>query len=188
MKARKKPIEVWATRYDSSVILEEFLKLLRTNKDEPVRYDETDGTIYIQKERGEIALPLGNWVISEINTDECFWSIDNDIFLKTYERVEGTTKIFKKKVYDIDFVRLDITDDRSILETLKFLGYSVSSPLEELQRLDLIDAINVQGYIVIDTLEGQERLYSGEVLVKGIEGEFYPVKYENFIKVYDILD
>lgn len=65
------------------------MKLLSSNEDEPVRYDETDGTIYIQKERGEIALPKGNWVISEINTDNRFWSIDHDIFLKTYTRVKG---------------------------------------------------------------------------------------------------
>ena len=65
MKARKKPIEVFAIKYDNNIILEEFLKLLRTNKKEPVRYDESDGTIYIIKERGEIALPKGNWVIRE---------------------------------------------------------------------------------------------------------------------------
>ena len=28
----------------------------------------------------------------------------------------------------------------------------------------------------------------GEVVVKGIEGEFYPTSYDNFIKVYDILE
>ena len=32
MKARKKPIEVFAIKYDNNIILEEFLKLLRTNK------------------------------------------------------------------------------------------------------------------------------------------------------------
>ena len=51
MKARKKPIEVFAVQYNSNIILEEFLKLLRTNEKEPVRYDESDGTII--KEIGE---------------------------------------------------------------------------------------------------------------------------------------
>lgn len=35
MKARKKPIEVFAIKYDNNIILEEFLKLLRTNKKNP---------------------------------------------------------------------------------------------------------------------------------------------------------
>ena len=42
MKARKKPIEVMAIHYNHNIILDEFLKLLRTNENEPVRYDETD--------------------------------------------------------------------------------------------------------------------------------------------------
>lgn len=72
MKARKKPIEVMAIHYSHNIILDKFLELLRTNKNEPVRYDETDKTIYIQKERGEIALKYGNWVIFEGNTDKSF--------------------------------------------------------------------------------------------------------------------
>lgn len=45
--ARKKPIEVWAARYiDAKIVLDEFLKLLSSNKDEPIRYDGTDDTIY----------------------------------------------------------------------------------------------------------------------------------------------
>lgn len=82
MKARKKPIEVIAIKYDHNIILDEFLKLLRTNENEPIRYDDTDKTIYISKERGEIALKFGNWVIYELNTDKCFWAIDHEIFVK----------------------------------------------------------------------------------------------------------
>lgn len=36
MKARKKPIEVFAVQYSNNIILEEFLKLLKTNEKEPV--------------------------------------------------------------------------------------------------------------------------------------------------------
>lgn len=188
MKARKKPIEVFAVKYDNTIILDEFLKLLRTNEKEPVRYDESDGTIYIAKERGEIALPKGNWVIREDNTDGCFWSIDPDIFLQTYNRVNGTVNTFVKKVYEVEFAKLDLDDTKSIVETLKFLRYSATTPLEELQRDELVEAIKEQGFIEIKTLEGIERLFSGEVVVKGVQGEFYPVSYDNFIKVYDILN
>ena len=188
MKARKKPIEVFAVHYSHNVILEEFLKLLRTNEKEPVRYDESDGTIYIAKERGEISLPRGNWVIREDNTDGCFWSIDPDIFLKTYNRVKGTVNTFVKRVYEVDFIKMDIDDTKSIIEVLNFLGYFVTTPLEELQRDELVESIKEQGFLEIDTLEGVERLFSGEVVVRGVRGEFYPVSYDNFIKVYDILD
>ena len=47
MKAKKKPIEVLAIHYNHNIILDEFLKLLSSNKDEPVRYDESTKTIYI---------------------------------------------------------------------------------------------------------------------------------------------
>lgn len=188
MKARKKPIEVFAVQYSNNIILEEFLKLLRTNEKEPVRYDESDGTIYIAKERGEISLPRGNWVIREDNTDGCFWSIDPDIFLKTYNRVKGTVNTFVKRVYEVDFIKMDIDDTKSIIEVLNFLGYFVTTPLEELQRDELVESIKEQGFLEINTLEGVECLFSGEVVVRGVRGEFYPVSYDNFIKVYDILD
>ena len=188
MKARKKPIEVFAVQYSHDIILEEFLKLLRTNEKEPVRYDESDGTIYIEKERGEISLPKGNWVIREDNADGCFWSINPDIFLQTYNRVKGTVNTFVKRVYEVDFIKMDIDDTKSIIEVLNFLGYFVTTPLEELQRDELVESIKEQGFLEINTLEGVERLFSGEVVVRGVRGEFYPVSYDNFIKVYDILD
>lgn len=188
MKARKKPIEVFAVQYSNNIILEEFLKLLKTNEKEPVRYDESDGTIYIAKERGEISLPKGNWVIREDNTDGCFWSIDPDIFLQTYNRVKGTVNTFTKRVYEVDFIKMDIDDTKSIIEVLDFLGCFVTTPLEELQRDELVETIKEQGFLEIDTLEGVERLFSDEVVVRGVKGEFYPASYDNFIKVYDILD
>jgi hypothetical protein len=108
--------------------------------------------------------------------------------LQTYNRIKGTVNTFVKRVYEVDFVKMDIDDTKSIIEVLNFLGYFVTTPLEELQRDELIESIKVQGFLEINTLEGVERLFSGEVVVKGVKGEFYPVSYDNFIKVYDILD
>ena len=65
--AERKPIEVIALRYDEKTNLGNFLELLKSNKSEPVRYNGTNKTIYIKKERGEIELTLGNWVIYETN-------------------------------------------------------------------------------------------------------------------------
>lgn len=189
MKARKKPIDVMAIHYNHNVIFDKFLELLRTDEDEPVRYDEIDKTIYIQKERGEIALKYGDWVIFEENVDKCFWAIDHDIFLKTYVRVPNTVNTFVKKVYEVDCVEFKSLKEHDIIDVLDFVGYQVNQnePLTFLQRNDLIEEIKEQGYIVIKTLEGDEKLYPTEVLIRGVEGEYYPVKRVNFDKVYDVI-
>lgn len=188
MIARKKPIEVLAYRYSNNTIIEGFLDLLRTNKDEPVRYDNKDGTIYIQKERGEIDIPLGNWVIREVNTDNCFWSIDSDIFHKTYEKVKGTVYSYRKKVYDVECIELKSLNSKDIISVMNFMGYHTNGEvLQTLHRDELLEDYLQRGYIPIQTLEGVEALYPTEILIKGIQGEFYPVKRENFDKVYDIV-
>lgn len=189
MKARKKPIEVMAIHYNHNIILDKFLELLRTNKEEPVRYDETDKTIYIKKERGEIALKYGNWVIFEENTDKCFWSIDHEIFLKTYIKVPYTLNTFVKRVYEVEYAELKSLSESDIIEILNFVGYTINQnePLTFLQRNDLIKEIQEQGYILINTLEGIEKLYPTEILIQGVEGEYYPVKRENFDKIYEVI-
>lgn len=189
MRVRKKPIEVIAIHYTHNIDVYEFLKLLKTNEKEPVRYDETDKTIYIQKERGEIALKYGNWVILENNTDNCFWAINHEIFLKTYIKVPNTVNTFVKKVYEVDCVEFKSLDKRDILEVLNFLGYKVNPNelLTILQRDEMVEEISKQGYISINTLEGVEKLFTTEVLIRGVEGEYYPVKRVNFDKVYEIV-
>ena len=189
MKARKKPIEVFAIHYTHNIDVDELLKLLRTNEEEPVRYDETDKTIYIQKERGEIALKYGNWVIFEENTDKCFWAIDHEIFLKTYIKVPNTVNTFVKKVYEVECVEFKSLEERDIIEVLNFVGYKLNRDaiLAFIQRSEMIDEIKKQGCISINTLEGVEKLYPTEILIRGVEGEYYPVKRTNFDKVYEVI-
>lgn len=189
MTARKKPIEVMAIHYNHNIDLGEFLKLLRTNENAPVRYDETDKTIYIQKERGEIALKYGNWVIFEENTDKCFWAIDHEIFLKTYIKVTNTVNTFVKRVYEVECVEFKSLNEKDISEVLNFLGYKLNRDaiLTLLQRDEMIEVVKEQGYILINTLEGVEKLYPTEVLIRGVEGEYYPVKRVNFDKVYEVI-
>lgn len=179
MKARKKPIEVVAIKYDKNIVLEDFLELLRSNKDEPVYYDESTKIIYIEKERGNIALMFGNWVIYELNTDKCFWAIDDDIFKRTYIKVNDKADVYKKAVYDINFVEFRSLNESDICNVLDFLNVEFDN--------NLIDSIKANEYIEIVTLEGIEKLYVSEILIKGIKGEFYPVKRVNFDKVYDII-
>lgn len=186
IKARRKPIEVWAVRYNHSIVLDEFIKMLSENENEPVCYDDETGTIYIQKERGDIALKRGNWVIYEVNTDQCYWAIDHDIFLKTYVKVGG--HIYKKKSYEIEGMIFSKLEPKSILKVLRFMGYHTKSTLEDLQRYELIEDVLKRGSILVQTLEGVEHLYPGEIVIRGIDNDLYPVKMENFNKVYDLIN
>ena len=185
MIAEKKPIEVLAYRY-FNVILDEFLKLIESSG-EPVRYDEATRTIYIQKDRGEVALTYGNWVIHEVNTCDVFWAIESEIFHKTYERVPNSLYVYRKKVFTVECVKFKSLIYKDILEVLNFLGYKAKEVPEIIQRDDMVDAVKSQGYINVNTLEGVEKLYVGEFLVKGINGEFYPVSEKSFNQVYRII-
>ena len=52
----------------------------------------------------------------------------------------------------------------------------------------MIEEIKEQGYISINTLEGVEKLYPTEILIRGVKGEYYPVKRVNFDKVYELIE
>lgn len=190
--ARKKPIEVYAVHYKKGICdIDAFYNWLQTQSEEPISRDETTDTIYIHKERGDIAVPLGNWLIHEINTDHQFWSIDPEIFTKTYEPVstQGYSTIhFKKKIYDVSFCQLADLSDESILEAYSFLGIKKpNKPLDILTFEDICIDIRRNGYFTIETLEGVEKVHPTEFIVKGVNGEYYPVTAKNFNKVYDII-
>lgn len=186
MKAIKKPIEVLAKRYIKDSDLDYLLNLLGSNKNEPVRFEESTGDLFIQKDRGEILLTLGNWIIFEENTDRCFWFIDHEIFLETYSfrAEEGEFSRFVKEVYEVDFVDFTDLESDNIEKVLSFIEDAGFSNIRN-EQTSLI--IKEKGFVLIETLEGVEKLFPGEVLIKRIRGELYPVKKENFNLVYEII-
>lgn len=72
--------------------------------------------------------------------------------------------------------------------TIEFieLKYSTTSQNE------CIDFCNgrkgLDGGVLIDTLEGVMTANTGDYIIKGINGEFYPCKPDIFLKTYDIED
>ena len=181
----RKPIEVIALRYDEETNLGSFLELLKNNKSEPVRYDGTNKTIYIKKERGEIELSLGNWAIYETNTDKSFWAIDHDIFIKTYELISLAGNKYRKRVYQVQTCEFSSLEEKDILDFLDFIGTQERGDIIFGKRKDeIVTSVQSKGFLSVDTLEGVEKLFVGELLIKGVDGEFYPVKKENFLKVY----
>lgn len=176
--AKKKPLQVTAFHYNNDTCVNAFLEYLRSNSSEGISYDETDHTIYIHKKRGKIALPLGNWLIYEENTDKAFWSIEPTIFKETYEHVAD--EVYQKKVYQVQAIELASLASEHIRGVLNFIQEDMTDKnIKQIQK---------QGYVLINTLEGEEALYPTEILIKGVKGEFYPVARENFDKVYDIIE
>lgn len=187
--AERKPIEVIALRYDEKTNLGNFLELLKSNKSEPVRYNGKNKTIYIKKERGEIELNLGNWVIYETNTDKSFWAIDHDIFLKTYTLVSLAGNKYRKKVYQVETCKFTSLEKEDILDLIDFIGcQDRGDVVRGVDKDKLVSAVQSKGFLSIDTLEGIEKLFPREFLIKGVKGEFYPVKSQNFWKVYKQLE
>lgn len=187
--AERKPIEVIALRYDEKTNLGNFLELLKSNKSEPVRYNGTNKTIYIKKERGEIELTLGNWVIYETNTDKSFWAIDQDIFLKTYELVSLAGNKYRKKVYQVETCEFTSLEKEDIFDLIDFVGVQERGDLvRRIDKDEIISEVQRKGFLSIDTLEGIEKLFPREFVIKGVEGEFYPVQPQNFWKVYKLVE
>lgn len=187
--AERKPIEVIALRYDEKTNLGNFLELLKSNKSEPVRYNGKNKTIYIKKERGEIELNLGNWVIYETNTDKSFWAIDHDIFLKTYTLVSLAGNKYRKKVYQVETCKFTSLEKEDILDLIDFIGcQDRGDVVRGVDKNELVTSVQSKGFILINTLEGIEKIFPREFLIKGVEGEFYPVQPQNFWKVYKQLE
>ena len=53
---------------------------------------------------------------------------------------------------------------------------------------DFYDEVNFDILLGIDTLEGTLVVSENDYIVKGVNGEFYPVKPDVFKKTYDILE
>lgn len=188
MRATKKPLQVFAVRFTDDYAVREYLELLHINTEEKVTYAEETDTIHIEKRRGVIEVKRGSWIVYELYTDKSFWCVQHDIFLDTYTEVDVATNVYAKKVYDVECEVFEDLTDSSIIKVLEFMGFA--RPLGVAAILTAEDTllnIQRQGYILIDTLEGVERLYPTEVLIKGVHGEYYPVARENFDKVYTLL-
>lgn len=178
-KARRKAIDVIAIHYTENTNEIELVNMMKESSSEPVRLDKKSRTIYIQKDRGEIALILGNWLLYEYNTDHQFWAIDHDIFLQSYDKVDGTLYQFRKKEYVVDCIQFDSLTKECVKEIVTFANLSLTDAK--------IDSCLKQEYIMIDTLEGLEELRVGEWLIKGIKGELYPVSEDSFHQVYYLI-
>lgn len=176
-KAQKKAIETFAIKYDGHNT-ELVLNLLNKNESEPAILEEKSKTILITKtfggENQQISLPVNNWMLLDVD-GVSYWSVDPEIFSKTYEKVEGNT--YKKVPIQIDVIEFSSLKDEDIQDVLKFIG----------ETNQTTESVKEVGYISIDTLEGKENLFPTDILARGVKGELYPIKKENFNIIFEVL-
>lgn len=181
--ATKRPIEVIAMCYDEMTNVKDLIEFMQAQTNEKISYNSDLKSIFIEKDRGTIELRLNNWLIWEVNTCDQFWAIDKDIFFKTYEPSNYDKDIhllkhFKKKQITVEYVHFKDLESSTISTILTFLN----DP--ELYNSYNISKIKLEKLIPIKTLEGFENLNLDEFLIKGIDGEFYPVNPKSFSQVY----
>jgi hypothetical protein len=178
MKARKKKIVYRAYKFYGKFYNQDFVNYVSSKSIEPITFNQATEQLFIQKET-PMCLSKGNWLIeNELpNGKSEFWVVESNIFSKTYKKVGEN--LYEKKAVTIDCVRFSELSEPGVKEIFKFMGVRPSS---EMIRLALYER-----FIRINTLEGIEFLHLGQVLVKGVHGEFYPVPYEKFIQLYDIV-
>ena len=91
-----------------------------------------------------------------------------------------------KKPVTIEAIKLEATE-QSIKAVLNFIGPEVQTKCN--MAIDAFEsyckAKIEEGGIVIKTLEGEHIASFGDVIIKGVNGEFYPCKPDIFDKTYD---
>lgn len=79
----------------------------------------------------------------------------------------------KKKPVEIEFIQF--TDKVSVMDILLWAKSKVKYK-------------TTKNYIIINTLEGEMIANVDDYIVKGVNGEFYPVKPDIFNKTYEVIE
>ena len=88
-----------------------------------------------------------------------------------------------KKPVTIDFIEWTGLHHRDVAT---FLGHGTSQPMECEGENYYIDHDKVVGGLMIKTLEGEHKADIGDMIIKGVKGEFYPCKPDIFALTYDV--
>jgi hypothetical protein len=83
-------------------------------------------------------------------------------------------KKYRKKPVEIEAIRVDSMDYDGVCDIMAWCGGRVSVWDHDVDYL-----------FYIDTLEGQMHVRSGDWIIKGVKGEFYPCKADIFEATYD---
>ena len=110
---------------------------------------------------------------------------DNSALLGAFKTQEDRLmpKATKKPV-TIDFVEWTGKNHRDMFN---FLGGAESEPLAPSGDNFYISHEKVVGGLMIKTKEGEHKANIGDLIIKGVAGEFYPCKPDIFKATYDVV-
>jgi hypothetical protein len=97
-----------------------------------------------------------------------------------------SVKKFRKKPVEIEAIRLE-SNTPSIRKVLEFMGQPVETSLmvaSDKFEMYCSSCFKLGG-VTIDTLEGKHLARFGDMVIKGVHGEFYPCKPDIFEKTYE---
>ena len=90
---------------------------------------------------------------------------------------------YRKKPVVIEAVEWNGINHREMYDFLE--GISAEPLLETEGDNFYIDFAKVEGGLVIKTLEGEHRASIGDMIIRGVRGEFYPCKPDVFKATYE---
>lgn len=95
----------------------------------------------------------------------------------------GEAKKYRKKPVVIE--AMEWKGSSGHRDMFEFLGGLKGAALETDGENFCIDHSKVEGGLIIKTLEGEHIASIGDMIIKGIEGEFYPCKPDIFKATYE---
>lgn len=76
-----------------------------------------------------------------------------------------------------------------VVDAIQYTGMNFKEILEFIGGDDERDKISIhQNHIFIKTLEGDMKAESGDFIIKGVKGEFYPCKPDIFYETYEVVE
>ena len=87
---------------------------------------------------------------------------------------------YRKKPVVVDAIQLT---NESVMDCISF-AYPEYVAVEH----SILDAIRDQKFMYIETLEGDMKAGFGDYIVKGVQGEVYPIKADIFEATYEVVN
>ncbi|MGL4450408.1 MAG: hypothetical protein ACRCTZ_04340 [Sarcina sp.] len=123
---------------------------------------------------------IGDFII--VDGENCY-PCKPDIFMDTHNPTENAY-VWTKKEYTIEAVTLwDKTLCDNISDIKQFCGSHAKFETEKGNNNSSVPS-DPSLICILDTLEGDVKVYTSDAIVKGVKGEFYPVNKEKFTEIY----
>ena len=186
MIAKKLPIPVYVIQYKGSNGKE--ILDMADLYDLDVQ-DNTSG-FWVRTPRGTLRLESGAWLSYGLIDGEVR-VIQDEIFKETYTQDQNQKPhLYIKKPVEVECIRIDDFNVVTVQRLLEFIHGGRS----DLKHYDLFmiyrqaAEYRSTGIMPISTLEGTMEAKVGDYLVRGPQGEVYPVAAEVFNQIYSVED